>query len=97
MTDERLYMLSRRCLVLLMMMMMINCFCGMADQQTAITLISSWDLSAILTIANLQHSRIEPVQYLSSTLSNEVVGYLWLYLNNLCTNAKIISKFRNTR
>ena len=44
-----------------MMMMMINCFCGMVDWQKAFSLISSWDHCQILAIRNIWHaaSRVE--------------------------------------
>ena len=43
---------------IMMMMMMMNCFCGMVDQRKACSLISSWNhpLSEILIMANLRYS-----------------------------------------
>ena len=43
--------------LMVMMMMMMNCFCGMVDRRTRFGLISSQGpLSEILTIANLRHA-----------------------------------------
>ena len=49
-----------KCMLNSAMMMMMNCFCGMADRRKAFSLISSRNhsLSEILTIANLQHAAI---------------------------------------
>ena len=54
-----------------MMMMMMNCFCGMVDQRKANGLISSRDYcqrSSPLQIFNTPRAGFEPAQNLSSAL-----------------------------
>ena len=52
----------------MMMMMMMNCFCGMVDQQKAFSLISSrdhWQRSSPSRISDMPRAGFEPVQKLS--------------------------------
>ena len=52
-----------------MMMMMMNCFCGMVDWRKAFSLISSWDhcqRSSPSRISDMLQAGFEPVQNLSS-------------------------------
>ena len=56
---------------LMMMMMMMNCFCGMVDRQKAFSLISSWDhcqRSSPSRISDMPWAGSEPAQNLSSGL-----------------------------
>ena len=51
------------------LMMMMNCFCGMIDQQKAFSLISSWDhyqRSSPSRISDMPQVGFEPAQNLSS-------------------------------
>ena len=52
------------------LMMMMNCFCGMADRQKAFSLISSWDhcqRSSPSRISDTPRAGFEPAQNLSSS------------------------------
>ena len=56
---------------MMMIMMMMNCFCGMFDWWKALSLISSWDhcqRSSQAQISNMPWAGFEPVQNLSSGL-----------------------------
>ena len=50
------------------LMMMLNCFCGMADRQKACSLISRWEIQIFLPsqISDTLHAGFEPAQNLSS-------------------------------
>ena len=55
----------------MMMMMIMNCFCGMVDRQKVFCLISSWDhchKSSPSWISDMPQAGFEPVQNLSSGL-----------------------------
>ena len=55
----------------MMMMMMMDCFCGMVDRRKTISLMSSWDhcqRSSPSRISDTPRARFEPVQNLSSGL-----------------------------
>ena len=55
--------------VLVMMMMMMNCFCGVVDRRKAFSLISSWDhcpRSSPSRISDTPRAVFEPAQNLSS-------------------------------
>ena len=55
--------------MMMTIMMMMNCFCGMVDQRKAFSLISSWDhcqRSSPLRISDTPRAGFEPVQNLSS-------------------------------
>ena len=55
--------------LLLLMMMMKNCFCGMVDRRKAFSLISSWDhcqRSSPSRICDMPQAGFEPTQNLSS-------------------------------
>ena len=55
----------------MMMMMMMNCFCGMVDRRKAVSLISSWDhcqRSSPSRIFDMARAGFEPAQNLSSGL-----------------------------
>ena len=55
----------------MMMMMMMNCFCGMVDRRKAFSLISSRDhcqRSSPLRISDMLRARFEPAQNLSTGL-----------------------------
>ena len=56
---------------MMMMIMMINCFCGMVDRRKAFSLISSWDhcqSSSPSRISDTTRAGFEPAQNLSSGL-----------------------------
>ena len=56
---------------MMMMMMIMNCFCGMVDQRKVISLISSRDhcqRSSPSRISDTSRARFEPAQNLSSGL-----------------------------
>ena len=66
-TWTRLLLLSRS--HTMMMMIMMNCFCGMVDQRKALSLISSWDhcqRSSPSRIFDMPQAGFESVQNLSS-------------------------------
>ena len=55
-----------------MMMMMMNCFCGMVNRRKALSLIYSWDhcrRSSPLRISDTPRAGFEPAQNLSSRLA----------------------------
>ena len=54
---------------MMMMMMMMNCFCAMVDRRKAFSLISSWDhsqRSSASQISNMPQAELEPAQNLGS-------------------------------
>ena len=56
-------------LTFVMMMMVVNCFCGMVDQRRVFSLISSWDhcqRSSPSRISDMPRAGFEPEQNLSS-------------------------------
>ena len=56
---------------MMMMMMMMNCFCGMVVRRKAFNLISSWDhcqRSTPSQISDMPRAGFEPAQNLSSDL-----------------------------
>ena len=58
-----------KCSVMMMVMMMMNFFCGMVDQRKAFSLISSWDhyqRSSLSRISDTPQAGFEPAQNLSS-------------------------------
>ena len=58
-------------MMIMMMMMMINCFSGMFDQRKAFSLISRWDhcqRSSPSRISDTLQAGFEPAQNLSSGL-----------------------------
>ena len=59
-------------MMMMMMLMRINFFCGMVDQRKTFSLISSWDhcqRSSPSRISNMPQAGFEPVQSLSSGLA----------------------------
>ena len=84
---------------MMMMMMMMNCFCAMVDQPKAFTLISSWDhcqKSSLLRISKTPQAGFKSVQNLSLALvewSCTVVipaAKIWKYLATWEPEAKNI-------
>ena len=54
---------------IILMMMMVNCFCGMVDRQKVFSLISNWDhcqRSSPSRISDTLRAGFEPAQNLSS-------------------------------
>ena len=78
----------------LMMMMKMNCFCGMADRQKAFRLISSWDLcqrSSSLWISDTPRAVFEPAQ-------NQSSGFVeWSCTVVITTTSRRHSKSFNSR
>ena len=63
------YLILETPYMFLMMMMMMNCFCGMVDQQKVFGLISIWDhcqRSSPLWISDTPRAGFKPTQNLSS-------------------------------
>ena len=60
-------------MMMIMMMIKMNCFCHMGDQQKALSLISSYDhchRSSPWRISDMPQAGFEPVQNQSSGLLN---------------------------
>ena len=84
------------CYLMMRMMMMINSFCGMVDQQKAFSLISSQDhcqRSSPLRISHMPRVGFEPVQNLSSAFPSRhsTLNRRWYYVDTWKTKFQRIS------